>query len=147
VKGANIAQMINVLQAMIMTDGPKMVLTPTYHVFDMYQVFMGATSYAATTDGPDFAAGVPMVDAAAARGKDGKLYLSLVNTDPAKPAHVVTNLTGTAHGRLLTGPAMDTHNSFAAPDTIHPVSYSGSNEGGKLVFELPSKSVAVVAIE
>jgi len=57
VKGANIAQMINMLQAMIMTDGPKMVLTPTYHVFDMYQVF----------------AGVPMVDAAAARGKDGKL--------------------------------------------------------------------------
>ena len=50
VKGANIAQMINVLQAMIMTDGPKMVLTPTYHVFDMYQAFMGATPYAATTD-------------------------------------------------------------------------------------------------
>ena len=50
VKGANIAQMINVLQAMILTDKDKMVLTPTYHVFDMYQVFMGAVPYPATVD-------------------------------------------------------------------------------------------------
>ena len=47
VKLAAIAQMINVLQAMILTDGPKMLLTPTYHVFDMYQPFMGATPYPA----------------------------------------------------------------------------------------------------
>jgi alpha-N-arabinofuranosidase len=113
----------------------------------MYQVFMGATSYAATTDGPDFAAGVPMVDAAAGRGKDGKLYLSLVNTDPSKSAHVVTNLTGTAHGRILTGPAMDSHNSFDAPNAVHPVAFSGASDGGKLSFDLPPRSVAVVAIE
>ena len=139
VKGANIAQMINVLQAMIMTDGPKMVLTPTYHVFDMYQAFMGATPYVATTDGPDFAAGVPMVDVMAARGKDGKLTLSLVNTDPAKPVHLVTNLTGAAHGRILTGPAMDSHNSFEAPNAVHPVAFSGVNDGGKLSFDLPPR--------
>ena len=71
-----------------------MVLTPTYHVFDLYQAFMGATPYAATTDAPDYAAGVPMVDVVAAKGQDGKLWLSLVNTDPAKPAHLVTNLAG-----------------------------------------------------
>ena len=147
VKGANIAQMINVLQAMIMTDGPKMVLTPTYHVFDMYQAFMGATPYAATTDGPDFAAGVPMVDVMAARGKDGKLYLSLVNTDPAKPAHLVTNLTGAAHGRILTGPAMDSHNSFEAPNAVHPVAFSGASDGGKLSFDLPPRSVVVVSLD
>jgi alpha-N-arabinofuranosidase len=147
VKGANIAQMINVLQAMIMTDGPKMVLTPTYHVFDLYQVFMGATPYPVATDGPDYVAGVPMVDVTAARGRDGKLYLSLVNTDPERPAHLVTNLTGSAHGRILTGPAMDSHNSFDAPDAVHPAPYSGANESGKLVFDLPSKSVAVVAVE
>lgn len=146
VKGANIAQMINVLQAMIMTDGPKMVLTPTYHVFDMYQAFMGATSYTATTDSPDYVAGVPMVDVAAARGRDGKLYLALVNTDPAKQAHLVTNLTGTARGRILTGPAMDSHNSFDAPNAVHPVSFSGSSQEGKLSFDLPPRSVAVVSV-
>ncbi len=101
-KLAAIAQMINVLQAMILTDGAKMLLTPTYHVFDMYQPFMGATPFAASAVGPDYAKGIPMVDVAAARGRDGKLYLALVNTDPNKPAHVVTNLPGTGHGRILT---------------------------------------------
>jgi alpha-N-arabinofuranosidase len=147
VKGANIAQMINVLQAMILTDGPRMVLTPTYHIFDMYQVFMDATPYPAAVKGPDFAQGVPMVDVSAARGKDGKLYLALVNTDPHRAAHVVTNLDGTGKGMILTGPAMDTHNTFDAPNTIHPVAFAGRNAGGKAVFDLPSKSIAVVAIQ
>jgi alpha-N-arabinofuranosidase len=150
VKGANIAQMINVLQAMILTDKDRMVLTPTYHVFDMYQVFMGAVPYPATTTGPEYRHGdsrMAMVDAFAARAKDGKLYLALVNTDPNKPAHVVTNLTGTAKGHILTGPAMDTHNTFAAPSAIHPVAFNGTSDGGKLAIDLPAKSVAVLAVE
>ena len=44
VQMTNIAQMVNVLQAMILTDGPRMALTPTYHVFQMYIPFQGATS-------------------------------------------------------------------------------------------------------
>jgi len=150
VKGANIAQMINVLQAMILTDKDKMVLTPTYHVFDMYQVFMGAVPYPATASGPEYRQGdsrMAMVDVFAARGKDGQLYLALVNTDPNKPAHVVTNLTGTAKGRILTGPAMDTHNSFATPNAIHPEAFNGTSDGGKLAVDLPAKSVAVLALE
>ena len=147
VKGANIAQMINVLQAMILTDGPKMVLTPTYHVFDMYQAFMGATPYAASVAGPDYAKGLPMVDVSAARGTNGKLVLSLVNSDPNKPAHVVTNLTGTARGRILTAAAMDAHNSFEAPNALRPVAFAGASDGGKLAFDLPAKSVAVVEVQ
>ena len=147
VKGANIAQMINVLQAMILTDGPKMVLTPTYHVFDMYQAFMDAAPYPATVSGPELAANLPMVDASAARGKDGKLWLALVNTDPHKAAHVVTNLAGKGKGRILTGAAMDSHNSFEAPDAVRPASFNGTSEGGKAVFDLPARSVAVVAIQ
>ena len=98
VKGANIAQMINVLQAMILTDKDKMVLTPTYHVFDMYQAFMGAVPYPATVSGRTIVQGdnrLPMVDVSAARGKDGKLVLAIVNTDPDHAVQVVTNLTGT----------------------------------------------------
>ena len=147
VRGANIAQMINVLQAMIMTDGPKMVLTPTYHVFDMYQPFMGATPYVAGADGPDIATGLPMVDVFAAKGRDGKTWLALVNTDPSRPAHLVTNLGGSAHGRVLTGPAMDSHNSFEAPNAVHPVAFSGRSENGKLGFDLPPRAVAVVALD
>ena len=147
IKLAAIAQMINVLQAMILTDGDKMVLTPTYHVFDMYQPFMGAVPFAASVVGPDYRKGIPMVDVSAARAKDGKLYLSLTNTDPNKPAHVVTNLAGIGRGRILTGAAMDAHNTFDAPGTIHPVAFSGTSEGGKAVFDLPAKSVAVVRVD
>jgi alpha-N-arabinofuranosidase len=150
VKLANIAQTINVLQAMILTDGPKMLLTPTYHVFDMYVPFQGATPYPARVSGPDYlfkGYTLPSVDVSVARATDGKLWLALVNLNPNTPAHVTTNLDGTAHGLVLTGPAMDTHNTFAAPDTIHPVPFAGSNQGGRVVIELPARSVAVVAVQ
>ena len=124
-----------------------MVLTPTYHVFDMYQPFMGAVPFAASVVGPDYRKGIPMVDVSAARGKDGKLYLSLTNTDPNKPAHVVTNLAGTGKGRILTGATIDAHNTVNAPNTIRPVAFSGTSEGGKAVFDLPAKSVAVVRVD
>jgi alpha-N-arabinofuranosidase len=150
VKLANIAQTINVLQAMILTDGDKMVLTPTYHVFDMFVPFQGATPYPASVAGPSYGFKtytLPSVDVSAARGTDGKLWLALVNLNPASPAHVTTNLPGTAHGLVLTGPAMDSHNTFAAPDAVHPVAFDGVDQGGKLVIELPARSVAVLAVQ
>jgi alpha-L-arabinofuranosidase len=150
VKGANIAQMINVLQAMILTDKEKMVLTPTYHVFDMYQAFMGAVPYPAVVAGPDYVQGnirVPMADVFAARGKDGKLVLSIVNTDPNHAVQVVTNLTGNAHGRILSAFAMDAHNTFAKPDMVRPIAFSNSTQDGKMSFDMPAKSVAVVKVD
>jgi len=149
VKLAAIAQMVNVLQAMILTDKEKMLLTPTYHIFDMYQPFMGAVPYAATVSGPEYSQGsnhLPMVDVSAAKAKDGKLVLSIVNTDPGHAVQVVTNLTGTAQGRILTAFAMDAHNSFDHPNLVHPVPFHGSTEGGKLSFDMPAKSVAVVTV-
>lgn len=150
VKLAAIAQMVNVLQAMILTDKEKMLLTPTYHVFDMYRPFQGATPIQASVKGPEYSRGkakMAAVDASLARGADGKLYLALVNVDPNRPARVTTGLSGKAVGRLLTGPALDTHNSFDKPNTIQPVAYSGRSVGGKLVFDLPAKSIAVVAVD
>jgi alpha-N-arabinofuranosidase len=153
VRMANIAQMVNVLQALILTDKEKMVLTPTYHVFDMYVPFQGATPLAATVSGPEYRHGetfLPSVDVSAARDAAGKLHLSLVNLDPNRPARVETSITGVAaqgaSGRVLTGPALDTHNSFDRPNAIEPAPFSGRVEGGKLVFDLPAKSVAVVAV-
>jgi alpha-N-arabinofuranosidase len=150
VKLANIAQTINVLQAMILTDQDRMLLTPTYHVFDMYVPFQGATPYPASVSGSDYVLKgftLPSVDASAARATDGKLRLALVNLDPARSAHVTTNLNGEAHGLILTGPAMDTHNTFEAPDTIHPVAFAVGNSGGKLVIDLPARSVAVLTVQ
>jgi alpha-N-arabinofuranosidase len=150
VKMSNIAQMINVVQALILTDKARMLLTPTYHVFDMYQPFQGATPYPVSVAGPHYDHGghsLPAVDVSAAKGTDGKLYLALVNLDPNKAADIATNLRGAALGRILTGPAIDTHNTFDAPDTIHPVPFTGGTKGRKLTFHLPAKSIAIVAVD
>jgi alpha-N-arabinofuranosidase len=150
VKGANIAQMINVLQAMILTDKEKMLLTPTYHVFDMYQAFMDATPYPAAVSGPDYVQGdnrMPMVSVSAARGADGKLILAMVNTDPGHAVQVVTNLTGTAHGRILSAFAMDAHNTFDKPNMVRPLPFASSTEGGKMSFDMPAKGIAVVKVD
>ena len=150
VKMSNIAQMVNLLQAMILTKGDKMIVTPTYHIYDMYQPFMGATPYPAHVSTAEYRYGdyhIPQIDVSAAKGKDGKLYLAIVNTDPHKSIDVRTGLTGSATGRILTGPAMDTHNTFDAPNTIRPVAFSGISENGKLVFKMPPLAIAVVAVQ
>ncbi|HEY1877915.1 MAG TPA: alpha-L-arabinofuranosidase C-terminal domain-containing protein [Rhizomicrobium sp.] len=150
VKLAAIAQMVNVLQAMILTDKDKMLLTPTYHVFDMYQPFMGAAPYPATVSGPEYVQGgnhLPMADVAVARSKAGKLVLSIVNTDPGHAVQVVTNLTGSAHGRILTAFAMDAHNTFQNPNMVHPLAFQSSTQDGKMSFDMPAKSVAVVTVD
>lgn len=149
VKMANIAQMVNVLQAMILTDGKRMLLTPTYHVFDMYRPFQGATPLSVAIDTPRYVEGkadLPLVDASVARNADGSTQLALVNLSPDQEAKVVTNLKGTAKGRILTGPEIDTHNTFDRPETIKPTAYVGQQTGAGLVFKLPAKSVAVVSI-
>jgi alpha-N-arabinofuranosidase len=83
VRGTNIAQMVNVLQAMILTDGPRMVLTPTYHVYHMYVPFQDATFVPVSFDAGAYVHGdisLPRVDAVAARDASGKLWLSLIPT-------------------------------------------------------------------
>ena len=154
VKMANIAQMINVLQAMILTDKERMLLTPTYHVFEMYTPFQGSTLLPAELVTPEYKQGefsIPAVSVSAARGKDGALVLALVNTDPNKPAHVTVQIAGTKasklNARVLTTPAMNTHNTFEKPDTVAPVAFTGGKKKGDAwVFDLPSKSVVVATL-
>jgi alpha-L-arabinofuranosidase len=152
VRIANIAQMINVLQAMILTDREKIVLTPTYHVFEMLKVHQGATSLPielATPDVPQARQRVPMVSASASRDAGGRIHLSLVNTNPDGPVTVACTLAGSAataaRGRILTAPAMTAHNTFASPHTVEPRPFSAApGEGGRLSVELPPMSVAIL---
>ena len=154
VKLAAIAQMVNVLQAMILTDGPKMVLTPTYHVFDLYQVFQGATTLPIRVDAAPYAMGtraVPRVSATAARGKDGAVHIALVNVDPVHPITVDVQLGGltasTVTGRVLTAREMTAHNTFDAPNTVAPAAFSAASiAGGTLHAALPSKAVVVLTL-
>jgi len=152
---SNIAQMVNVLQAMILTDKEKMILTPTYHIYKMYVPFQDATSFPLELKNvPQYTLGkqsVPAVSATAARSKDGKIYLALVNTNPNKAETVDIDLAGvkinSASGQVLTAKAMDAHNTFAAPNSIKPEAYSAKANNGKLALELPAKSVVVVEVK
>ncbi|SFV13277.1 alpha-N-arabinofuranosidase [Pseudoduganella namucuonensis] len=154
VRMTSIAQMVNVLQAMIRTDGDKMVLTPTYHAFKMYVPFQDATSVPVKLENnPQYTLGevsIPAVSASAARGKDGKLYLALVNTNPREGAEIAVAVDGakasSASGTVLTAAAMDAHNTYAAPGVVAPAPYEAAASGGKLVLKLPAKSIVVVAV-
>ncbi len=155
VRMANVAQMINVLQSMILTKGDKMVLTPTYHLFRMYVPFQDATYLPVTYDGGSYVHGdvtTPRLDVTAAKGKDGKTYVSLTNIDPTQPLEVDLSAMGlkakAAKGETLAAPKMDSTNTFEHPDVVKPAPYSakaGSN--GKLVLKLAPESVTVVAVE
>jgi alpha-N-arabinofuranosidase len=150
VKMTNIAQMVNVLQAMVLTDGPRMLLTPTYHVFDMYKPFKGATPLKASLDAPRWRRGgtdLPAVDFTAARAADGSTILALINLDPDRPARVRTNLAGAAQGRVLTAAAMDAHNTFDRPDAVTPVRYAAPADPQGLTLDLPPKSIVVVDVK
>ncbi len=134
--------------------GPKMALTPTYHVFQMYIPFQGATFLPTEIQSPQYTLGsdsVPAVTVTAARDTAGKLQLGLVNLDPKREAVVTADVTGAqakgASGRVLTAKAMDAHNTVDAPEAVKPAAFSARRSGGKLVLRLPPKSVAVVALE
>ena len=153
VRMANIAQMINVLQAMILTDKEKMVLTPTYYVYEMYVPFQDATFVPVTFDAGTYThdgISLPRVDAIAAKDKAGKLWLAITNVDPNQSAELEVSLAGinakSAAGETLTAPKVDSVNTFDAPNTVVPKPISAKAQDGKLTLELAPKSVTVIAV-
>jgi alpha-N-arabinofuranosidase len=153
VRMANIAQMVNVLQAMILTDKEKMVLTPTYHVFKMYVPFQDATFVPITFEAGQYMHGeitLPRVDAMAAKDAGGTLWLALTNIDPTRPADIAVRLAGlsakAASGETLTAPAVDSVNTFAAPTTVMPRPISAKVQGDRLTLTVAPKSVTVLSV-
>lgn len=154
VRMANIAQMVNVLQAMILTEGDRMVLTPTYHVFALYRPFQGATSLPVAVQAPEYRHGdtaLPRVHASAARGKDGALYVAFANLSPTEPARLKLAVAGGGEGvvtgSVLTAPAMDTVNTFDAPRQVEPRPYpTGRLRAGAFAGDLPARSVVVLRV-
>ena len=155
VKMSNVAQMVNVLQAMIQTSKDKLVLTPTYHAFALYTPFQDATSLPATIENnPVYKVGateMPGLSATAARGKDGKLYIGLVNSNATQSAELTLQVGASApkavKGKLLTAGAMDAQNELGKSAQVVPVAYEAQAADGKLTLKLPAKSIVVVAVE
>ena len=154
VRMANIAQMINVLQSMILTDKEKMVLTPTYYIYKMYVPFEDATFIPVALDAGRYTHGtidLPRVDALAARDSSGKLWLEITNVDPEKPIDIGAEISGgavrSATAETLTASAVDSVNTFAAPNTVVPKPISVKIEGSKLALTVGPKSVTVISLE
>jgi alpha-N-arabinofuranosidase len=153
VRMANIAQMINVLQAMILTDNEKMVLTPTYHLFRMYVPFQDATFLPLKFEAGTWKHGaikLPRLDAIAAKDASGRLLLAVTNLDPTNPATINVNVAGAAvkavAGETLTAPKVDSVNTFEAPNTVVPKPLTATLVGGSLHATVEPKSVSVFTL-
>ena len=155
VRLANIAQMVNVLQAMILTNGAAMVLTPTYHVFAIFQPFQDAISLPTVVQTPKYSFGalsVPALSVSAARSASGAITVALVNLDPRHALDVTCTLTGFMAGKvsgtILSAATMDARNTFEAPHAIEPKVFGGAHlSGAKLSLSLPAKSVVVLSVQ
>lgn len=153
-RGANIAQMVNVLQALMLTDGARMVKTPTYHVFDLYKDYADGVVLPVDVRSRWYNKNewtLKTVSASAVRGTDGAVHMGLTNVDPNRPETVTVRLDGVSggavQGRILTAAAMDAHNTFDAPDTVVPRAFTGAAlSNGTLTVTLPPKSVVMLDI-
>lgn len=154
VKMANLAQIVNVLQAVILTEGDKILLTPTYHVMEMYNVHHDALMLPLKVTSADYKLGketLKAVNASASKDKNGVTHISLVNIDPNKEQTLSIDVSGASYkavsGRILKSARMQDYNSFDNPEKIRPVAYDGAKlAGNKLTLTLPAASVVVIAL-
>ena len=152
VRMANLAQTVNVLQAVVLTDGPRMLVTPTYHVMEMYTVHHDALMLPVSVRGGDYTVGkssLPALSASASRGKSGDVHVSLVNIDPENSRDVVIEFRGmdcsSVSGRILVSGRIQDHNTFDDPGRVRPAEFKGARlDGGAVRVKLPPCSVVVL---
>lgn len=155
VQMTNIAQTINVLQAMILTDGPSMVKTPTYHVFNMYKVHQDAIALDVTCQSADYQFGsetIPQVTASASIDEANQVHVSLCNLNPQEAATVSCDLRGftpqSVQGTVLTAQQMNAHNTSKNPNAVVPQKFNTAKlAANSLNVELPPMSVVVLTLQ
>jgi alpha-N-arabinofuranosidase len=155
VKMANIAQTVNVLQAMILTDNEKMILTPTYHVFDLYKVHQDALflpSELMTEDYEHNGQKIPALNVSSSKAQDGSINLSMVNVHPVKNIALECEIKGMSakqvSGMVLTAKALNAHNTFDQPDNVKIADFNkASLSNNVLKVEMPAKSVVVLTLK
>ncbi len=158
--------MVNVLQAMIRTDGEQMILTPTYHVFHMYKVHHDATllpihlssnTWTFEEEGTERSdAGAPVTSiSATVSEKDGVINLTISNSHPESSEQVVLDFRGKevssivkGSARLLTAEGFNTINTFDDPNAVAPTAYTEAQLAkGRLSLELPPHSIVVLQLK
>jgi len=154
VRMANIAQTVNVLQAMVLTEGEQMILTPSYHVFDLFTPHQDATLIQSTIEATDYTfhgETVPGLSVSASLTCDGAVMLTIANPDPNTDVQARVELGSymptKASGRILTSACMNDYNDFSDGDKVRPRAYTGASfESGTLQLHLPKMSVVAVEL-
>jgi len=152
---ANLAQTVNVLQALVLTDKEKMVLTPTYYVFDLYKYHQDATLLPVNFYAPEYRVGndsIPAINASASRDSNGVIHITLVNTDPKNKISVNTSFNGAtfkqAEGQVLTSANFTDINTFDNPNKVKPASFTDFKKNGNdLAVNLPPMSVTLITLK
>ncbi len=155
VKMANLAQIINVLQAVILTNEEKIVLTPTYHVMEMYNVHQDATMIPLTLKSNEYIFGkdtLKAVNASASIDKNGLMHISIVNIDANKMQEISIAINGANYksvtARILKSDKMQNYNSFLTPSKILPIAFEGAKwNGNNLIIKLPPVSVLILELK
>lgn len=155
VKMANIAQTVNVLQAMILTRGEQMILTPTYHVFDFYTVHHDATLLPMELNAGEYSfdgESIRAITASASRDEDGAIHITVSNLDPRNARRIEGTVQGQAvrrvSGRILTADDMRAHNTFETPNVVAPRPFDGAHlAGDRLTIDLPPMSLVVLRLK
>lgn len=155
VKMANLAQTVNVLQALVLTKGEQMLLTPTYYVFDLYKVHHDARKLNLSFTSPDYVVDgrkIPALSISASIDSSGATHITLVNLHPTQAIKLRSTLPGikwsTVAGRILTAEKLTDINSFEKPEAIKPAAFSGARkDGSDLVIQLPAKSIVQLELK
>jgi alpha-N-arabinofuranosidase len=151
IKMANLAQAVNVLQALVLTDKDKMLLTPTYYVFDLFKVHQNAKLLPLKIEAPDYSyngESIKAVNVSASVDSLGKTHITLVNLDPAKNINVTLNMEGKKiTGRIITSANYTDVNTFGEPKKIIAKPFTDMRtESDKLNVALPSKSIVLLEV-
>ena len=137
---ANCAQLINCLNALFFSHEDKFVVTPVFHVFDLYKQHQDAVALAADWQGDEVTGSASL--------KDGVLCLTLTNASPDQPRQVEIALRGksmtAAQGWSLGDGDMRAHNDFTRPDAVRPKPMSVAQSGSTLIATLPAASAAKI---
>lgn len=154
VRMANLAQAVNVLQSVILTKGDQLILTPTYHVMEMYKVHQDAKLLPINIKTSDYVLGdqkLPAVSGSASLANDGKTHITLTNIDASKGQEVAVELEGQNYksvtGRILSSKKLQDYNSFEKPSIITPAIFKDASlKGNQLKVKLPPFSVVVLEL-
>ncbi len=146
---ANLAQVVNVLQSVILTEGEKLIKTPTFHVFDMYKTHQGGELVYSWTEDEKNANGTPAISQSVSI-KDNEMTVTLANTSLENDYEIECELYGfdatSAEARILSA-EVHAYNGFESSDNVAVKPYSAEIKGSKVIVKLPKCSVVGVVLK